>query len=591
MQKWLTSIVLMLCACKLYAQDNDYDLRVKTYIEQYKALAISEQRKSGIPASITLAQGLHETTAGASELATQANNHFGIKCKKEWTGATFAHTDDAPNECFRKYEKAEDSYRDHSEYLSKSPRYAELFKLSPTDYAAWAIGLKRCGYATNPRYAQVLIKLIEDYHLQEFTYAALDKPDLNNGYASNKAEIVPEHDPTPAIVDSKPAAVAAVAAPPPAVVVASAPPEAVKPVENNKPVDTVVKKVAPKTVAQAQTKIANKPAYGDIVKVNGLRAIYGQKGETPLLYAYKASMRYSKFLEINEIDERPLPCDMYLYLEKKNTKGQRPLHIVKPEEKLFMISQEEGVDIKSLMAMNKLQAGEEPVAGSVLELQRTASVKPVIVGKINAAPRPVQTVEVQLPSPANKANTVATTQKVQPVTALPVQEPKQTMNPAEEAAGKLLDKKMDTAIAVAKSEPLKRETVLVRDTIAKVQPAEIIKPELKKEDVKVAETKIAPPPIEEEPKDELDKLKKQFDKVVYAKNDVKATAPTVAAETAEKKPLTGGLVDPAKYYTVKKGDTGFSIAKQHGITLKQLMEWNNLDFAEVKEGQKLRIKQ
>ena len=132
MQKWLvTCIVLITCLnSRSFAQD---EASVRRYIDQYKLLAVSEQKRSGIPAAITLAQGIHETQAGNSELATQANNHFGIKCKKEWTGETFAHTDDAPDECFRKYKRAEDSYLDHSNYLSKTPRYANLFKLSVTD--------------------------------------------------------------------------------------------------------------------------------------------------------------------------------------------------------------------------------------------------------------------------------------------------------------------------------------------------------------------------------------------------------------------------------------------------------------------------
>src|SRR3954465_9791729 len=153
------------------AQTGAYNEQCAAYIRQFKQLAIEEQKRSGVPAAITLAQGIHETSAGMSELATNANNHFGIKCKKEWQGPTYTYTDDAPDECFRKYSRAYDSYKDHSDYLSASARYASLFQLPKTDYAGWAAGLKRCGYATNPKYAQVLIKLVEEYHLQEYTYA------------------------------------------------------------------------------------------------------------------------------------------------------------------------------------------------------------------------------------------------------------------------------------------------------------------------------------------------------------------------------------------------------------------------------------
>ena len=148
---------------------------VVQYIKNYKELAIEEMQRTGIPASIKLAQGIHETSAGTSDLVRRSNNHFGLKCKSEWTGMTVKHTDDAPNECFRKYESSKDSYKDQSNYLKNSPRYASLFDLDPTDYKAWAFGLKKAGYATNPKYSQVLIKLIEDYDLQDYTMIALGK--------------------------------------------------------------------------------------------------------------------------------------------------------------------------------------------------------------------------------------------------------------------------------------------------------------------------------------------------------------------------------------------------------------------------------
>ncbi|MCD6064428.1 MAG: LysM peptidoglycan-binding protein, partial [Flavipsychrobacter sp.] len=136
--------VMLLLSTGVYGQ-GDYITRAKKYVEQYKELAIAEQRRTGIPAAVTLAQGIHETSAGNSELAINANNHFGIKCKKNWTGQKYTYTDDAPNECFRKYNSSVESYKDHSDYLSSQPRYASLFQLSPTDYFSWAIGLKKAG--------------------------------------------------------------------------------------------------------------------------------------------------------------------------------------------------------------------------------------------------------------------------------------------------------------------------------------------------------------------------------------------------------------------------------------------------------------
>jgi hypothetical protein len=137
-----------------------------TGIEKYKKLAIDEQIRSGVPAAITLAQGIHEAAAGTSELAIEANNHFGIKCKSTWTGMTYLHDDDAKQECFRKYSSAEQSYTDHSDFLRKNNRYSALFELEMTDYIGWATELKRAGYATNPAYVKRLTDIIEKYNLQ-----------------------------------------------------------------------------------------------------------------------------------------------------------------------------------------------------------------------------------------------------------------------------------------------------------------------------------------------------------------------------------------------------------------------------------------
>ena len=135
------------------------------YIRRYKGLAVEEMDIYGIPASIKMAQALLESDNGNGRLAREANNHFGIKCKSTWTGATISHDDDAAGECFRKYASVEDSYRDHSEFLDRSERYQDLFKLDPLDYKGWAYGLKQAGYATNPQYAELLIKIIEDNRL------------------------------------------------------------------------------------------------------------------------------------------------------------------------------------------------------------------------------------------------------------------------------------------------------------------------------------------------------------------------------------------------------------------------------------------
>ena len=146
---------------------------VEDYINLYSGAAMQSMKTYGIPASIKLAQGILESGSGNGTLCRTANNHFGIKCKEEWTGETVSYTDDAPDECFRKYHSALESYNDHSEFLANRVYYKNLFTLDKSDYSAWAKGLKKAGYATDPKYAQKLIDIIERYKLYEYDQKVL----------------------------------------------------------------------------------------------------------------------------------------------------------------------------------------------------------------------------------------------------------------------------------------------------------------------------------------------------------------------------------------------------------------------------------
>lgn len=401
MQKWkIVCIGMMLCAVtSVSAQPKNYKERALAYIEQYRQLAIEEQRRSGVPASITLAQGIHETAAGNSELAVNANNHFGIKCKKEWTGMTYKYTDDAPNECFRKYENPIQSYRDHSDYLANSPRYASLFKLSLTDYAGWATGLKRAGYATNPKYAQLLIKLVEDYKLQDYTYIAMESTEnpfkesaekIKEIRTANNGDIIPTE-------DAKKTELTA----------------SLKTEEYTPPAPAAKKKGMqvyygnePNEVKQEQifTDTPEKPEYGQLVKANGLKAIYAKKGTVLLSEALKHNIRYAKLLELNDLVDGPLEADMYVYLEKKNTKGTRAKYVVKEGETLSQVAQSEGVQLKYLKYYNRIGSNEEPVAGAVLNLQEYNEVKPATYVK-TIAPREEPTFAGSSPAPVPQGAT------------------------------------------------------------------------------------------------------------------------------------------------------------------------------------------
>lgn len=359
----LFCIAILLLATGTTNAQESYNERVKRYVEQYRTLALQEQMTSGIPACITLGQGILETEAGASELMTEANNHFGIKCNKGWDGPTFAHTDDAPNECFKKYTCAAESFKDHSLHLKKNPRYSPLFSLSTTDYASWAVCLKKCGYATNPQYAQKLIKIIEEFKLQQYTYLAMDS-------ASALSLSAPVGTVSPAV--TRPLQ-----------------PEATVAVEERKEVITQPLTAPLATGEQINMDIdtadlvvrnnddTTRSGSGKEEVVNGLRAFFALKDEMLLSYAVKYNVRYPKLLEMNDLADAPLPFDMYVYLEKKLTSGLRDTHTVLSGENMLMIAQSEGIQLKRLAALNMLPATptDEPPAGTVLQLQKPNTSK------------------------------------------------------------------------------------------------------------------------------------------------------------------------------------------------------------------------
>lgn len=158
------AVVILLVLTTLYSFADD----TQEYIRKYRKIAVKEMRKYGIPASITLAQGILESGSGNSRLAKKGKNHFGIKCTSDWNGRTIREDDDKKDECFRRYRRAKHSYRDHSEFIATKKRYQFLFEYDTHDYKSWANGLKKAGYATNPNYPTLLINLIEKYDLEKY---------------------------------------------------------------------------------------------------------------------------------------------------------------------------------------------------------------------------------------------------------------------------------------------------------------------------------------------------------------------------------------------------------------------------------------
>lgn len=285
------------------------------YIAKYSKIARSEMQRTGVPASITLAQGLLESGAGTSTLARKANNHFGIKCGKSWTGKTIAHDDDAKGECFRVYDNPTESYRDHSNFLRYSDRYKFLFDYRKTDYKSWAYGLKKAGYATDPKYATKLIEIVEAFNLSRF----------DNGVD------VPE---TPAVLET---------------------PRRVKNKEGSKQTE------------QLQIRL-ERPVY----EVNGVRFVYASQGETYQIIARSFDLFVSEIRRFNDVSDsayEPLPGEAVFVGRKKARAAKGVESFFVEDETLRDVAQRFGVREASLRRLNKLPKDYVPVKGDEIKLR------------------------------------------------------------------------------------------------------------------------------------------------------------------------------------------------------------------------------
>jgi LysM repeat protein len=321
-KNWITLLCCLVSFCS-----HSQMMTVNQYIEKYKALAMSEMRRSGIPAAITLAQGIMESEMGNSDLALRSNNHFGIKCKSNWTGEAVYHDDDERGECFRKYNSVEESYRDHTDFLKNSGRYAFLFDLNPKNYKAWCQGLKRAGYATNPRYPEILIGNIERYDLQQYTLNVLEEnePSLDQ---SNPSE---------------------------------------------------------KTVHSASDYSIPTAPYNEVTRFNELKAVYVPRGTSLLWVATKNDLPLSRLLEFNDLDDDGLtPTDQWLYLERKRKQGKHESCKVQEGEGLHDISQKHGIQLQRLIELNAHLLEGSVQAGTIVRLRdQEGNIKPQAGHKFN----------------------------------------------------------------------------------------------------------------------------------------------------------------------------------------------------------------
>ena len=317
MQKSLSFFFALLLSVSALAQTDR-----EAYIKKYKATAVKKMKEHGIPASITLAQGILESGAGKSSLAIKANNHFGIKCHKDWKGKTFIMDDDKKNECFRKYKSADQSFEDHSKFLTTRDRYAFLFEYKITDYKKWAHGLKKAGYATNPKYAQMLIKVIEENNLSRF-----DK-------VKNYKDLVDEE--------------ASVA---------------VSKTDSKYPeyLDKSTEDFHPISISST-----NRIIY----ETNGVQYVLALQQDSWKVIAEEFGFYTKQILDFNSANKKtPLNPGNRVYIEKKNKKADVLYHIVQEGETLQGISQKYAVRTKFIKKLNKIKRNEDLIAGQRLKLR------------------------------------------------------------------------------------------------------------------------------------------------------------------------------------------------------------------------------
>ncbi len=281
------------------------------YIDRFRDIAVTEMRRTGIPASITLAQGILESGAGNSRLALQANNHFGIKCH-DWTGPSITHDDDAKGECFRKYNSPEESYRDHSVFLMTRQRYAFLFDYKPTDYTSWAHGLKKAGYATNPQYPQLLLKLIADHALNQY-----DDPSYKVGKI-------------PLVFASK---------------------------------DHMIPR-------SGDEMFLRRLSESGVREINGIPFLFAKEGDTFKDLRKTTGFSSGRLARWNELERKAILFQGQIVLfGNKKSRGDVDSHTVVSGESWYSISQRYGIKLDRLLKMNKVYSSSAPVVGQKIRLR------------------------------------------------------------------------------------------------------------------------------------------------------------------------------------------------------------------------------
>jgi LysM repeat protein len=368
--KQLFILTLILCSTALIGRTQNNTITI-AYIAQYKAIAMKEMKRTGVPASITLAQAILESNSGESNLAKNHNNHFGIKCKSDWTGAKAYQDDDAKQECFRAYDAAEVSFKDHSNFLKNRPNYVDLFLLDPVDDTAWAYGLKKAGYATASDYPKKLLKIIDDYELAQYNF-----PELANEIEEEEGVKTPSDTPVNKVLAdtqvktlNKPLGIAQKSSndnlaplptkqlpsiPLPTVQIETIQKEVITAVQTNQKELVKIDTTKAKTTSEPTT--ITQPSYNypeGRFRINQVPVILGKANMSFIEIALKYNVALYKLFEYNEIKPSNLvEKDQLIFLAPKKKVGSSSFHMVKYNTSLHEISQLEGIQLSLLKQYN-----------------------------------------------------------------------------------------------------------------------------------------------------------------------------------------------------------------------------------------------
>lgn len=382
------------------------------YIEQYKKIAVQEMKRTGIPASITLAQGIVESNSGESNLAKKFNNHFGIKCKSDWKGETTFQDDDTKQECFRVYPNAAASFKDHSDFLKNRPNYAALFTLDPVDDSAWAYGLKKAGYATASDYPRKLLKIIDDYELSQYNFPELDNEEEESAKAVSdekkeisfvktkdsvvKKDTILTKEIVPTVKKDTIEKIDSVinTAPTPKytqaqIFAADSSNIALSKVNgisaNNNTVanDIPTMKglgVSKDTVKQVLFTITKKKVINypkEKFKINSVPVLWVKAGSSYLQIAQLHKISLYKLFVYNDMEEADVvDKDRLVFLAPKKKSGNKSIHTAKEGETLYEISQNEGIQLSYLQAYNKNLPKGKLKEGAIVLLFKPKETKP-----------------------------------------------------------------------------------------------------------------------------------------------------------------------------------------------------------------------